>query len=121
MSIGEATKRRANVLQKLNGNSKHYPQMLEEKFPHVFDRTFALWGSSECERYLNDLLNPHESGGRLGRAGFPQKAWYEILRLLEVINKQAEKEAARIERNSQRSASVHTSGLFGFISLGGRH
>jgi hypothetical protein len=85
------------------------------------DRTFALWGSSECERYLNDLLNPHESGGRLGRSGFPQTAWYEILRLLEVIKNQAEKEEARIERNSQRSVSTRASGLFHFISLGRRH
>ncbi len=70
------------VHHKLKCNPKHYPLMLEERFPHVLERIVKLWDSADGEDYLNDLLKPNSSGGRQGREGFPEQAWDEIFQLL---------------------------------------
>lgn len=73
---------RDTVLQTLNCSSIHYPQLLEEKFPHILEKIVALWNSPDVEPYLADLLQPNgRGGGRMDRDGFPEKAWQEIFQL----------------------------------------
>jgi hypothetical protein len=70
------------VQHKLKCSPNQYPQMLEEKFPHILEKIVKLWGSSEAEPYFADLLQPNgRGGGRFDRDGFPEKAWQEILQL----------------------------------------
>lgn len=69
------------VLKTTGCSPNQYPQMLEEKFPHVLEKIVQLWHSPEAEDYLADLLNPTRSGGRFDRDGFPEKAWQEILQM----------------------------------------
>jgi hypothetical protein len=70
------------VLQTLNCSPNQYPQMLDERFPHVLERVIKLWNSPEAEAYFTDLLQPNgRGGGRMDRDGFPEKAWYEIFQL----------------------------------------
>lgn len=73
---------RETVLQTLKCSPNLYPQILEERFPHVLDKIVQLWGTTDCEFYLADLLSPSYSGGRYFRRGFPLEAWKEILLLL---------------------------------------
>jgi len=73
---------REDVLHKLNCSPSQYPQMLEEKFPHILEKIVELWNSPDCGKYLADLLQPNgRGGGRLDRVGFPEKVWEEILQL----------------------------------------
>jgi len=72
---------REMILQILKCSPNLYPQILEDRFPHVLEKIVQLWGSPECEHYLADLLNPSYSGGRFYRRGFPVEAWKEIMLL----------------------------------------
>ena len=70
------------VLQTLKCSPSHYPQMLEDRFPHILEKALKLWGTSEADSYLADLLQPDgRGGGRFDRDGFPDRAWQEILQL----------------------------------------
>jgi hypothetical protein len=69
------------VLQTLKCGPQLYPQLLDEKFPHVLEKVVALWNSPEARPFIADLLNPFCSGGRFNRAGFPDEAWRELLQL----------------------------------------
>ncbi len=84
---------RGNVLQTLKCFPNQYPQILEDKFPHVLEKIVQLWNSPDGEAYLADLLHPTYSGGRFDRSGFPEKAWQEILRLQELYKKPRPKPA----------------------------
>ncbi len=80
------------LVQRTTGcSSNQYPQMLEEKFPHVLEKIVQLWRSPEAEDYLADLLNPTRSGGRFDRDGFPEKAWQEILQMKVLWEKSAKR------------------------------
>jgi len=81
------------VLQTLKCFPNQYPKLLEEKFPHVLEKIVQLWNSPDGETYLADLLHPTNSGGRLDRSGFPEKAWQEILLLNELYKKPRHKTA----------------------------
>ena len=60
------------VLQTLNCGPIQYPQMLEDRFPHVLEKIVKLWNSHEAEPYFEDLLQPNgRGGGRFDRDGFP--------------------------------------------------
>lgn len=73
---------REAVLQTLKCSPNQYPQLLEERFPHVLEKIVELWNSHEGETYFTDLLQPGgRGGGRFDRDGFPEKAWNEILAL----------------------------------------
>jgi hypothetical protein len=76
------------VLHTLKCSPYQYPQMLDEKFPHVLEKVVKLWGSPEVEPYITDLLQPGRSGGRFDREGFPEKAWQEIFQLHQLYDKQ---------------------------------
>ncbi len=78
---------RETVLQTLGCSPNQYPQMLEEKFPHVLKKIVELWNSPDGEAYITDLLNPTRSGGRFDRDGFPEKAWQEIFNLKQLYDK----------------------------------
>jgi len=77
------------VLQTLKCSLNHYPQMLDERFPHVLENVVRLWDSPEVEPYIADLLRPNgRGGGRFDRDGFPDQAWEEILHLQLLHDKQ---------------------------------
>lgn len=79
---------RETVLRILKCSPNQYPQMLEEKFPHVLEKIVNLWDSPEGDSYLADLLQPNgRGGGRFDRDGFPDKAWDEILQLKVLYSK----------------------------------
>ena len=79
---------RETVLQTLNCSPTQYPQMLEERFPHVLEKIVKLWNSHEAEPYFADLLQPNgRGGGRFDRDGFPEKAWQEIFQLKILYSK----------------------------------
>jgi len=83
---------RESVLQILRCSPNQYPQMLEEKFPHILDKIISLWNSGDCEAYLADLLQPNgRGGGRMDRDGFPEKAWQEIFHLKQLYAKSSRK------------------------------
>lgn len=77
------------VLQTLQCNPTQYPQMLEDRFPHILENIIRLWDSPDIEPYFADLLQPNgRGGGRFDRDGFPAQAWQEILRLQLLHSKQ---------------------------------
>lgn len=77
------------VLNTLKCGPNQYPQLLDERFPHVLEKVVRLWDSPDVEPYIADLLQPNgRSGGRFDREGFPEKAWQEIFRLQLLYNKQ---------------------------------
>jgi len=79
---------RESVMQTLNCGPNQYPQMLEEKFPHILEKIMAVWNSPDGEPYLADLLQPNgRGGGRMDRDGFPEKAWQEIFHLKQLYGK----------------------------------
>jgi hypothetical protein len=76
------------VLHTLKCSPTQYPQMLDEKFPHVLENVVKLWDTPDAEPYFADLLQPEGSGGRFNRDGFPDRAWMEILQLQVLYGKQ---------------------------------
>ena len=77
------------VLQTLKCSPAQYPQVLEERFPHVLEKILQLWGTPDAQSYLSDLLQPDgRGGGRFDRDGFPDNAWQEILQLQVLYGKQ---------------------------------
>lgn len=79
---------REAVLQTLRCSPNLYPQMLEERFPHVLEKIVQLWNSPDGEAYFTDLLQPNgRGGGRFDRDGFPEKAWQEIFKLKQLYDK----------------------------------
>lgn len=86
--------RKEIVLKTLRCLPNQYPQMLSENFPHILEKIVKLWNSTEGEEYLNDLLQPNgRGGGRFDRQGFPEKVWWEILKLKELYHKPRPKSA----------------------------
>lgn len=76
------------VLQTLKCSPNQYPQILEEKFPHILKKIVQLWNSPDGEAYLADLLQPNgRGGGRMDRDGFPEKVWQEIFQLKVLYGK----------------------------------
>lgn len=82
------------VLQMLKCNPNQYPQMLEDRFPHILKKIITLWNSPDGADYLADLLQPNgRSGGRMDRDGLPEKAWEEIFQLKQLYEKPRPKAA----------------------------
>jgi hypothetical protein len=76
------------VQQTLKCAPNQYPQILEEKFPHILNKIVSLWNSPDCEVYLADLLQPNgRGGGRMDRDGFPEKVWQEIFQINQLYMK----------------------------------
>jgi hypothetical protein len=77
------------VLHTLKCSLSQYPQMLDDRFPHVLEKVVQLWNSPDAQPYFADLLQPNgRGGGRLDRDGFPDKAWEEIMHLQLLYSKQ---------------------------------
>ena len=49
-------------------------------FPHVLKRIKELWGSPECDLYINQLMLPD----RPREQGFPAEAFKELADILDV-------------------------------------
>jgi hypothetical protein len=82
------------VMQTLGCAPAQYPQLLNDKFPHVLEKIVKLWNSPEGDPYLTDLLQPNgRSGGRMDRDGFPERAWQEIFQLKVLYHKPRAKPA----------------------------
>lgn len=77
---------REAVLNTLKCSPDKYPQMLDERFPHILQKVVELWDSPEAESYMAELLRPNV--GRFDRDGFPDEAWEEILHLQVLHSKQ---------------------------------
>jgi len=76
------------VMQTLRCAPNQYPQILNDKFPHILERIVKLWNSPEAEPYFADLLQPNgRGGGRMDRDGFPERAWQEIFQLKVLYGK----------------------------------
>lgn len=79
---------RETVLYTLKCGTNQYPQLLEDKFPHILAKIVNLWNSTDGETYFADLLQPNgRGGGRIDRDGFPDKVWEEILKLKLLYDK----------------------------------
>ena len=82
------------VTQTLGCNPNQYPQILNDKFPHILEKIVKLWNSPDGESYLADLLQPNgRGGGRMDRDGFPEGAWQEIFQLKVLYSKPRPKPA----------------------------
>jgi hypothetical protein len=87
MTTEIAMMNREVVLQTLKCSPYQYPQMLDDRFPHVLEKVVKLWHSPEAGPYIADLLHPSRSGGRFDRNGFPERAWQEIFQLQQLRSK----------------------------------
>ena len=69
------------VMQKLLADhGEYYPQLLEQRFPHILKRIIAYWGKPEMDDYLDSLMAPPQAGAK----GFPQEAIFEIVEIQAV-------------------------------------
>ncbi|MFH2134323.1 MAG: ankyrin repeat domain-containing protein [Pseudomonadota bacterium] len=69
----------------LLGNDKSlYPEVLEARFPRVFNKIVELMDTPHIDIYLQDLMVDKRSGDR---AGFPPEAAAEIIRLSNYLDK----------------------------------
>ncbi|MDO8988667.1 MAG: ankyrin repeat domain-containing protein [Sideroxyarcus sp.] len=66
------------LLSLLDGKEDLYPQILEERFPRVFNKLLELWQTPHIDVYLQDLMMDKRGGDR---EGFPPDAAMEIIRL----------------------------------------
>lgn len=71
------------MLELLGAQADKYPQVIEENFPHVFERLLELWGTADMQPYLDELMMSR----RPGRQGFPSQAAAEIWALSAAYNK----------------------------------
>lgn len=67
-----------NFLKSLAGKSNYYPQALEQKFPHIFEKIVTLWDTPSIEPYFNELMMDSRDGKR---EGFPPDVASEIFRI----------------------------------------
>jgi len=65
------------LLELLGNDPDKYPAVLEQKFPHIFEKILALWGKAKLDWYLESLM----VADRPDRQGFPPEAAMEIFRL----------------------------------------
>lgn len=66
------------LLKILDGNTEYYPDILEARFPRVFNRILELCETKLIDAYLLDLMVDNSGGTR---QGFPPEAAAEIVRL----------------------------------------
>lgn len=66
------------ILKAIHNREQYYPVKLEQQFPHVLEKIFIMWDSTEFDSYLNKfMLDKREHP----RHGFPPEVASEILRL----------------------------------------
>lgn len=64
----------------LGGDTTHYPNRLEERFPRIIGKIVELWGRPELDAYFNELMVSE----RHDRQGFPGDVAMEIFQLSNV-------------------------------------
>lgn len=62
------------MLELLGEHADKYPRVIEENYPHVFEKLLELWGTAEMQPYLDELMMSR----RPGRQGFPANAAAEV-------------------------------------------
>jgi hypothetical protein len=72
------------MVELLGEYADKYPKVLEEFFPHVFDKLIELWGKDEMHAYLDELM----MSNRPDRKGFPDAAAAEVWEISSVYAKQ---------------------------------
>jgi hypothetical protein len=70
---------RAHLLEKMGDNADKYTGRIE-RYPHIFRKIVELWGKTELDAYLHELMVSQ----RVRRVGFPQEVALDILRLASV-------------------------------------
>lgn len=73
------------VLQRLNGEERYYPHLLEQQFPRVLHRIIDLWDSPDIEHYFQELMVDSRGGAR---QGFPTAVASEIFALYNFYSSQ---------------------------------
>ncbi len=74
----------------LKGREERYPQLLEERFPHIFNKVMELWGKEELEQYFTGLF----LSDRPDRQGFPLDVLREITLLHDLYTEAMQAKAA---------------------------
>ncbi|MGC2165743.1 MAG: hypothetical protein WA632_06995 [Gallionella sp.] len=82
----------------------------------MLDKVTKRRDSGECEKYLNDLLKPHDSGGRQGRREFPGQVWFEILKLLEISREVRFISTSQFGRKDELRKARRGGGLFNYLN-----
>ena len=73
----------ARLLMMLGNDKSLYPEVLEARFPRVFNKIVELMDTPHIDIYLQDLMVDKRSGDR---AGFPPEAAAEIIRLSNYLD-----------------------------------
>lgn len=71
------------LLSLLGNNEEIYPNVLETRFPRVFNKLLELWQTPHIDAYLQDLMVDKRGGDR---EGFPPDAAMEIIRLSNYLH-----------------------------------
>jgi uncharacterized protein len=71
------------LLNLLNDDQELYPNLLEEKYPRVFNKLLELWQTPHIDAYLQDLMMDKRGGDR---EGFHPDAAMEIIRLSNFLH-----------------------------------
>jgi uncharacterized protein len=71
------------LLNLLNDDQELYPNLLEEKYPRVFNKLLELWQTPHIDAYLQDLMMDKRGGDR---EGFLPDAAMEIIRLSNYLH-----------------------------------
>jgi uncharacterized protein len=71
------------LLNLLNDDQELYPNLLEEKYPRVFNKLLELWQTPHIDAYLQDLMMDKRGGDR---EGFLPAAAMEIIRLSNFLH-----------------------------------
>ena len=78
------------MLEYLGEHADKYPNNLEQKYPHVFQKMIELWGTVSMRPYFDELI----MSNRPNRLGFPPEVVTEIWAQGEVALLRQRAEAA---------------------------
>ena len=70
------------MLEYLGEHADKYPNNLEQKYPHVFQKMIELWGTVSMRPYFDELI----MSNRPNRLGFPPEVVTEIWALSKIYS-----------------------------------
>lgn len=68
----------SEMLPELGEHFSYEKSILDREYPHVAKTIVAIWGSSECMNYMEDLIGYTPTEERLSRQGFLFEAVKEL-------------------------------------------